>query len=177
MTSSLYCVFSQFRFSTWVDWVLMAIGVIAAIAHGVSLPVLMVVFGETVDVFANEYISREVARSFNNDSVPVDNVNCAQLNALCSMENYTDVCGFFEEDSLCTTGDDLIDEINQLVIYYCVLGVVAFVCGWLHVSLFQYACERQLNIIRKIFFHSIVGQEIGWFDVNSVGELNSRIHE
>ena len=151
----------------------MAIGVVAAIAHGVSLPVLMVVFGETIDVFANEYISREVAGAF--DNISVDNVNCAELNARCRIN--TTICGFFVEDSLCTTGDDLIDEINQLVIYYCVLGVVAFVCGWLHVSLFQYTCERQLNIIRKKFFHSIVRQEIGWFDVNSVGELNSRIHE
>ena len=153
----------------------MAIGVVAAIAHGVSLPLLMVVFGETLDIFANEYISREVARSFNSMSVPVDDVNCMQLNDLC--RNNTDLCGFFVEDSLCTTGDDLVDEVNRLVIYYCALGVVAFVCGWLHVSLFQYACERQLNIIRKKFFHSIVRQDISWFDVNSVGELNSRIHE
>ena len=152
----------------------MAIGVVTAIAHGVSLPLLMVVFGETLDIFANEYITREVARSFSY-TVSVDSVNCTLLNALC--RNDTDICGFFVEDSLCTTGDDLIDEINQLVIYYCVLGVVAFVCGWLHVSLFQYACERQLNVIRKKFFHSIIRQEISWFDVNSIGELNSRINE
>ena len=148
----------------------MAIGVLAAIAHGTSLPLLIVVFGETVDIFANEYISRELARSFGNASV-----NCAELNALC--RNSTENCRFFVDNSLCTTGDDLIDEINQLVIYYCALGVAAFVCGWLHVSLFQYACEQQLHIIRKKFFHSIVRQEIGWFDVNSVSELNSRINE
>ena len=67
---------------------LMAIGVVAATAHGVSLPLLIVVFGEMVDIFANEYISREVARSFDNVSV-----DCPQLNALCT--NNTKICGFF----------------------------------------------------------------------------------
>ena len=152
----------------------MFIGVIAAILHGVSLPLLMVVFGQTADIFANEYITREVARSFEN--VSVDNVNCTALNTMCSTTD-VETCGFFAANSLCTTDDELIDEINRLVIFYCALGVVAFVCGWLHVSLFQYACERQLQIIRKKFFRSILRQDISWFDVNSVGELNSRISE
>ena len=151
----------------------MLVGVATAIAHGVGLPLLMVVFGETTDVFSNEFLTRDIARSVN---VPVDDLNCTHLNMICSTTE-RDTCQFFVEDDLCTTGDDLIEDINELVIYYCVLGVVAFVCGWLHVSLFQYACERQLQIIRNKFFHSILRQEIGWFDVNSVGKINSRINE
>ena len=151
----------------------MFIGLIAAMLHGTSLPLLMVVFGETADVFSNEFITRDIARAV---GMSVDNVNCTELYIICST-NETERCGFFVENSLCATGDDLIDDINILVIYYCAFGVVAFVCGWLHVSLFQYACERQLHIIRGRFFHSVLRQEIGWFDVNSVGELNSRLNE
>ena len=124
----------------------MFVGVTAAIVHGTMLPLLMVVFGETTDAFSNEFISREVARSIENASA--DNVNCTQLNNICSTSE-KETCGFFVDSSLCSTSDDLIDEINKLVIYYCALGVVAFICGWLHVSLFQYACEQQLQIIRK----------------------------
>ncbi|XP_065886141.1 ATP-dependent translocase ABCB1-like [Dysidea avara] len=47
----------------------------------------------------------------------------------------------------------------------------------MHVTLFQHACERQLLVIRKRFFHSILRQEIGWFDVNSVGNINSRLND
>ena len=151
----------------------MFVGVVAAVIHGSALPLLMVVFGETTDVFSNELLTRDIARSVN---VPVDDLNCTHLNMICSTTE-RDTCQFFVEDDLCTTGDDLVEDINGLVIYYCVLGVAAFVCGWLHVSLFQYACERQLQIIRKKFFHSILRQEIGWFDVNSVGQINSRINE
>ena len=150
----------------------MFFGTITAIAHGVSLPLVMVVFGENSDVFANEYLSREFASTYTNATG--DDVNCTELNNICSQ---IDDCRFFVDNSLCTTGDELIDEINILVIYYCALGVVAFVCGWLHVSLFQYACERQLQVIRKKFFRSVLRQEIGWFDVNGVGELNSRLNE
>ena len=152
----------------------MAIGTLSAIVHGSALPLLMVVFGQNTDTFSSEYLTRQIARTVGN--VSVENVNCTELNMICSTTE-VETCGFFVADSLCTTGDDLIEEMNRLVIFYCALGVAAFVCGWMHVSLFQYACERQLQIIRKKFFHSILRQEIGWFDVNSVGELNSRINE
>ena len=151
----------------------MLVGVATAITHGVGLPLLMVVFGETTDVFSNEFLTRDIARSVNES---VDDLNCTHLNMICSTTE-RDTCGFFVEDDLCTTSDDLVEEINRLVIFYCALGVMVFISGWLHISLFQYACERQLHVIRKKFFHSILRQEIGWFDVNSVGELNSRINE
>ena len=158
----------------------MFFGTIAAIAHGVTLPLLMVVFGETTDAFSNEFLSREIASAINSDpnnrTVSVGNLNCTELNMICSTSE-RETCGFFVDNSLCATGDELIDDINRLVIYYCALGVVAFVCGWLHVSLYQYACERQLQIIRKRFFRSVLKQDISWFDVNSVGELNSRLNE
>ena len=151
----------------------MAIGSIAAIAHGATYPLLVVVFGINTDVFSNEFITRELARGFN---VSMNGVNCTALNSICEVPEEN--CRFFvEEGSLCTTQDELIDDIDILVIYYCALGIVAFFGGWMHVSLFQYACERQLLVIRKRFFHSILRQEIGWFDVNSVGNINSRLNE
>ena len=152
----------------------MFVGIIAAIVNGTALPLLMVVFGETTDAFSHEHITREVARSI--DNVSVNDVNCTALNSICSTTEI-ETCGFFVADSLCTTGDDLIEEVNTLVIYYCIFGVMAFVCGWLQISMFQFACERQLHIIRKKFFHSIIRQEVGWFDVNSSGELNTRLNE
>ena len=152
----------------------MFFGAIAAIIHGLGLPLLMVIFGETTDAFSNEFITREIARGI--DNVSVNNVNCTLLDSICdTMER--EQCGFIVDNSLCSTGDNLIDDINTLVIYYCSLGVVIFIAGWLHVSLFQYACERQLQIIRRRFFHSVLRQEIGWFDTNGVGELNSRLNE
>ena len=150
----------------------MAIGTIAALVHGATLPLVMVILGENTDAFSNEFITRELSRFHN---LSVENINCTALYTIC--ENVTQDCRFFFDNSLCTTGDDLIDEINVLVIYYCVIGVATLISGWMHVSCFQHACERQLLIIRERFFRSVLRQEIGWFDVNSVGELNSRLSE
>ena len=111
----------------------MFIGLIAAILHGTTLvlPLLMVVFGETADVFSNEFITRDIARAVN-ELESVDNGNCTELYNICSNNETTEDYGFFVENSLCSTKDDLIDDINILVIYYCGYGLVAFICGWLH---------------------------------------------
>jgi len=150
----------------------MTIGSIAAIAHGATYPLLIVVLGINTNVFSREFITRELARGSN---VSGESVNCSALNLLC--EDPAENCQFFVEDSLCTTQDELIHDVDILVIYYCALGVVALIGGWMHVALFQYACERQLLVIRKRFFHSILKQEIGWSDVNGVGRINSRLNE
>lgn len=49
---------------------------------------------------------------------------------------------------------------------YCCLHQVSFWC---------LAAGRQVHRIRKQFFHAIMQQEIGWFDVHGVGELNTRL--
>lgn len=36
---------------------------------------------------------------------------------------------------------------------------------------------RQIQRIRKTYFRKVMRMEIGWFDCNSVGELNTRISE
>ena len=114
----------------------MSIGAMAAIVHGVTVPFLVVVMGETADVFSNEFLTRQLARSF--DNISASDINCTQLNAVCDL---VQDCQFFVDNSLCTTKDELIDQINQFVLYYCVLGVVLFIGGTFHSSLFQCACE------------------------------------
>ena len=153
----------------------MLFGSIAAITHGMGLPLLMIVFGETTDAFSNEFITREVARIIDYNGT-VDDVDCTVLNRNCNTTEREE-CGFIVDGSLCATSEDLVDDINRLVIYYCIFGVMVFIAGWLHTSLFQYACERQLQIIRRRFFHSVLSQEISWFDVNGAGELNARLNE
>uniref|UniRef100_A0A3Q2C7V3 ATP-binding cassette, sub-family B (MDR/TAP), member 4 n=1 Tax=Cyprinodon variegatus TaxID=28743 RepID=A0A3Q2C7V3_CYPVA len=46
---------------------------------------------------------------------------------------------------------------------------------YLQVSLWTLAAGRQVKRIRKLFFHRIMQQDIGWFDVNETGELNTRL--
>ena len=43
----------QFRYATGFDVLLMTLGTLGAIAHGISLPLLLVIFGDMTDLFIN----------------------------------------------------------------------------------------------------------------------------
>jgi ABC-type multidrug transport system fused ATPase/permease subunit len=48
---------------------------------------------------------------------------------------------------------------------------------WLAWDSWMIAAERQIRRIRFLLFRNLLRQEIGWFDVHSTGELNSRLIE
>ncbi|XP_032731938.1 phosphatidylcholine translocator ABCB4 isoform X3 [Lontra canadensis] len=59
--------------------------------------------------------------------------------------------------------------------YYSGIGAGVLVAAYIQVSFWCLAAGRQILTIRKQFFHAIMRQEIGWFDVHDVGELNTRL--
>ena len=128
---------------------MMLIGLISAIIHGMCLPFLLIVFGTTIDKFAQYSIM----------------VFCE--------ENITENCTSREE-----ARDDLINEINHpFILYYALIGTVTVISGWARLTLFQIAAGRQVMKIRTAFFHAIMKQEISWFDLNATGGINSRLNE
>uniref|UniRef100_A0A673ARI1 ATP-binding cassette, sub-family B (MDR/TAP), member 4 n=1 Tax=Sphaeramia orbicularis TaxID=375764 RepID=A0A673ARI1_9TELE len=64
---------------------------------------------------------------------------------------------------------------RNYAIDYSIMGVAMLISGYLHVSLWTIAAGRQVKRIRKLFFHSIMQQDISWFDINETGELNTRL--
>uniref|UniRef100_A0A803YA59 ATP binding cassette subfamily B member 1 n=1 Tax=Meleagris gallopavo TaxID=9103 RepID=A0A803YA59_MELGA len=59
--------------------------------------------------------------------------------------------------------------------YYSGIGAGVLFAAYIQVSFWTLAASRQIKRIRQEFFHAIMRQEIGWFDVNDVCELNTRI--
>jgi len=57
------------------------------------------------------------------------------------------------------------------------MGAVVLVAAYLQVSFWTLAAGRQVKRIRTLFFHRIMQQDIGWFDVNETGQLNTRLTE
>lgn len=62
-------------------------------------------------------------------------------------------------------------------IYFSIMGAGVLVAAYLQVALWALAAGRQVKRIRILFFHQIMRQDIGWFDVNETGELNTRLTE
>ncbi|XP_013885095.1 multidrug resistance protein 1 [Austrofundulus limnaeus] len=66
-------------------------------------------------------------------------------------------------------------DMTTYAIYYSIMGAVVLVAAYMQVSLWTLAAGRQVKRIRTLFFHRIMQQDIGWFDVNETGELNTRL--
>ncbi|XP_021790999.2 ATP-dependent translocase ABCB1 isoform X1 [Papio anubis] len=140
-------VFSMFRYSNWLDKLYMVVGTLAAIIHGAALPLMMLVFGDMTDTFANPG---------NLGAVLSNNTNSS---------NIIDTEPFI----------NLEEEMTRYAYYYSGIGAGVLVAAYIQVSFWCLAAGRQIHKIRKQFFHAIMRQEIGWFDVHDVGELNTRL--
>ncbi|XP_045876167.1 ATP-dependent translocase ABCB1 isoform X3 [Meles meles] len=140
--------FAMFRYSNWLDKLYMLVGTMAAIIHGAALPLMMLVFGEMTDSFANAGIPKNITFiNSTNESNP----------------NKPPFINILEA------------EMTTYAYYYSGIGAGVLVAAYIQVSFWCLAAGRQILTIRKQFFHAIMRQEIGWFDVHDVGELNTRL--
>ncbi|XP_027703707.1 multidrug resistance protein 1 [Vombatus ursinus] len=137
-------VFAMFRYSDWLDKLYMVLGTAAAIIHGAGLPLMMLIFGDMTDSFAN-------------------------------MGNRNETTGVVWSNSSKNPFETLEEEMTTYALYYTGVGFGVLVAAYFQVSFWTLAAGRQVKKIRQNFFHSIMRQEIGWFDVHDVGELNTRL--
>uniref|UniRef100_A0A3Q2I3L4 ATP binding cassette subfamily B member 1 n=1 Tax=Equus caballus TaxID=9796 RepID=A0A3Q2I3L4_HORSE len=135
-------IFAMFRYSNWLDKLYMLLGTTAAIIHGAGLPLMMLVFGQMTDSFAN-------VGNVGNESYP--------------------------SNGSPTPFENLEEEMTKYAYYYSGIGAGVLVAAYIQVSFWCLAAGRQIYKIRKQFFHAIMQQEIGWFDMHDVGELNTRL--
>jgi len=60
-------------------------------------------------------------------------------------------------------------------LFYTVIGIGTWICGWIQTWFLMDQASNQMARIRSKFFDSILRQDIGFFDTNSAGELNTRL--
>uniref|UniRef100_A0A4W4E7J0 ABC-type xenobiotic transporter n=1 Tax=Electrophorus electricus TaxID=8005 RepID=A0A4W4E7J0_ELEEL len=139
------CVLRQFRYADGGDLVLMFFGTIMAMANGAVLPAMVIVFGDMTNSFVNE----EIINGWN-ESVPLPPSDYAP--------------------SL-----HLGPPPHRHAIYYSIMGGIVLFAAYMQVAFWTLAAGRQVKRLRKMFFHAIIKQDIGWFDVNETGQLNTRL--
>nr|XP_034375051.1 ATP-dependent translocase ABCB1 isoform X4 [Arvicanthis niloticus] len=140
-------VFGMFRYADWLDKLCIALGTLAAIIHGTLLPLLMLVFGNMTDSFSK-----------------------AENSILPSITNQSEING-----TQIVSNNSLEEDMATYAYYYSGIGAGVLIVAYIQVSLWCLAAGRQIHKIRQKFFHAIMNQEIGWFDVHDVGELNTRL--
>ncbi|XP_060270944.1 ATP-binding cassette sub-family B member 5 isoform X3 [Ovis aries] len=76
----------------------------------------------------------------------------------------------------CTQSQEKVNEdMIVLTLYYVGIGVTALIFGYIQISFWVMTAARQTKRIRKQFFHSVLAQDISWFDSCDIGELNTRM--
>ncbi|XP_021353533.1 multidrug resistance protein 1-like isoform X2 [Mizuhopecten yessoensis] len=173
-------VFEIFKFADKWDVIMMIVGAFGAVAHGIALPCLIIVFGEMTDSFVDsgKYsgILTDIALFLTNVGITRDQALKAPsllLPYLTDIKtNYTTVDTTVIQRQV---DNDFLEDMEKFALYYVAIAVGVLVCAYFQVTFWILSSERQIHRIRKAFFRNIMRQDIGWFDTHETGELNTRL--
>lgn len=140
-------IFELFRYADHVDVLLMVVGLIAAIANGTGMPLMVIVYGD----MTNSFVQSGVQSNVSEDS-SVNGSSCPSI-----------------------PGIDIEGEMTKYAYYYVAIGFAVLVLSTIQVWTFLIAATRQTARIRQKFFFAVLHQEMAWFDSAQIGTLNTRL--
>uniref|UniRef100_A0A2K5LGA0 Bile salt export pump n=2 Tax=Cercocebus atys TaxID=9531 RepID=A0A2K5LGA0_CERAT len=143
----------------------MFVGSLCAFLHGIAQPGVLLIFGTMTDVFIDYDIELQElqipGKACVNNTIVWTNSSLNQ-----TMTNGTR-CGLLNIES----------EMIRFASYYAGIAVAVLITGYIQICFWVIAAARQTQKMRKFYFRRIMRMEIGWFDCNSVGELNTRFSD
>jgi len=67
--------------------------------------------------------------------------------------------------------------LHRYAYYFVGIGAAVLLLGTFQVTLFLLTAAKQTKRIREKYFHAILHQQMSWFDMHPIGELNIRLTE
>ena len=147
------------------------VGSLMATVAGIIVPSSLLLLGGVIDNFISYDIGQQLLTTNTTSTV---------------LDNQTYFCNVSTDDSSSNIqryllSQDSKKELQQTIAlysyYYIGLGTGLFLSIFIANMFWNFSAYRQTRRMRLAFFHSIMYQNIGWFDVNSSAELNSRLAE
>ncbi|KAI6222555.1 Multidrug resistance protein 1A [Aphelenchoides besseyi] len=132
------------------DYILFAVGLIAAIIHGAGFPLLSIVLGGMTTVFLRAQNSEFVS------GIPNQN-------------------GTLGLPPL--SQDEFNDSVITYTIYYLILGVLMLITSYIQIACWEVFAERVVYSLRRSYLKAILRQEIAWFDTAQTGNLTARLND
>ncbi|XP_056287817.1 bile salt export pump isoform X2 [Pseudoliparis swirei] len=157
--------FQLFRFATRTDTLMMVVGGLCALIHGAASPLMLLVYSRMTNTFVSYEIEVQALKDenkiCNNNTIYWKNDSIYQ-----TAENGSVYCGV-----------DIEAEMTMFAYYYIWIGLGVMFVSYFQIVFWMLAASRQTDTMRKTYFRKIMQMEIGWFDCNSVGELNTRMSD
>ena len=72
---------------------------------------------------------------------------------------------------------DIEEEMTKFALFYVYIAIATIVSGYFQNMLWLLSSIRQVFKIRTGCFHSVLRQDIGWFDTTDSGEISTRMTE
>ncbi|CAL8389153.1 unnamed protein product [Boreogadus saida] len=171
--------FQLFRFASKRDVLMMVVGTLCAVLHGSAQPLMLLVFGMLTDTFIDYDI--ELNELMDDRKECLNNTIRWRQNLTATTQDWTNGSSAWEllkplQNRTCGILD-IEYEMTNFAYYYVGIGIAVFILGYFQISLWVTSAARQVQIIRKLYFGRVMRMEIGWFDCNSVGELNTRMSD
>lgn len=175
------------------------VGFFMAVVSGVGLPGHMILFGRVINNFVyysaatnvtsnGLTFSQQVQQFANSSNMTCDelvsknsasilqfSINSTSSPLLCDDESEAIFMNVL--DYICEPASTLRDEIGLFSLYYIGMATGVLISVFLATVFWNASAYRQTRRMRQAFYHSILHQEIGWFDVNEANELSTRLAE
>uniref|UniRef100_A0A4W3HT08 ATP binding cassette subfamily B member 11 n=1 Tax=Callorhinchus milii TaxID=7868 RepID=A0A4W3HT08_CALMI len=158
--------FLQFRFASCYEITMMVIGGLCALLHGLAQPSVLLIFGLLTDTFIEYDIELQELNQPGKTCIN-NTISWANGSEYQTAKNETIACGIL----------DIEKELTMFAYYYIGIAAAVLILGYFQICFWVTAAARQVQKIRKTYFRKIMRMEIGWFDCNSTGELNTRLSD
>lgn len=139
-----------FSFADGLDKFLTILSMLCALANGVGMPLMIIIFGEMTDSF-----------------VKSGQINATEAN-MSMQSNSSSTC--FQ-----IPGFNIETEMTRYAYYFIGIGFAVLTLSFFQVSSILVAATRQTARIRQKFFYAVLHQDMSWFDTNQIGTLNTRL--
>ena len=146
-------------------------GTLMAIAAGLALPGHMLLFGNVI----NEFVFHEQAGVFISMNTTAENGTGHFCSNSGAEDSFAMNLGQYLNST--TRNSTLLDEIGRYSLYYVGMATGVLIATFLATVFWNISAYRQTRKMRRAFYHSILRQEIGWFDVSDANELSTRLAE
>ena len=154
-------------------------GTLMAIAAGLALPGHMLLFGDVI----NEFVFHEQAETLSSQISPLsfndssNNSSSEMVTFFCANTGSGQIFNESIRRYLDNPDATLLREIGLFSLYYIGLATGVLIATFLATMFWNFSAYRQTRRMRMAFYHSILRQEIGWFDVTEANELSTRLAE
>jgi ABC-type multidrug transport system fused ATPase/permease subunit len=148
-----------FQFADPKDVFLVLVGIIFSICAGLGWPALAYIFGSMLNSFLCFTALFLKQRAIERNATAEDQ------------------CILAGAESVCSPNIVLEDEIKTAAVQFSIVGFMVWFAYFMYLSTLGITAERQTRRMRDTFFHSVMRQEMRWFDTTDAGELAAHLTE